>query len=154
MRPQILLQFWNSNCGALGLPYVEVNLMSLLCNGSLLCHTTRGLTFGWKYRLALCCPYVVGQPYVWSTLCRVNLMLGQPYVGSTLCRVNLMSGQPYVGSTLCWVDLLLGWHFVSQPPALHHSPWINHHYTKTQERINSIGQVEQNLSQDSLPFIK
>ncbi len=90
-----------SLCGALGLPYVEVNLMSLLCNGSLLYHTSLGLTFGQKYGLALCCPYVVGQPYVGSTLHRDDLMSGQPYVGSTLCRVNLMSGRPYVGLALC-----------------------------------------------------
>ncbi len=46
--------------GAEGLVYAEINLMSLLCSGSTLCHTSLGQTFGRKYGSTLYHPCVVG----------------------------------------------------------------------------------------------
>jgi hypothetical protein len=47
-------------CGAEGLPYVKVELMSLLCSGLALCHTSLGQTFDQKCGSTLCHPYEVG----------------------------------------------------------------------------------------------
>jgi len=124
-----------SSCGANGLPYVEVELMSLLCSGSMLCCTTMGQTFGQKYgstlclRLTLCSMSTLCLRLTLcsrSTLClrltlcsRSTLCLRLTLCSrSTLCLcltlywVDLMLGWPYVGLTSCWVDLILGWPYV------------------------------------------
>ncbi len=128
-----------SSCGANGLPYVEVELLSLLCNGSMLCCTSMGQTFGQKYgptlclrltlcsmstlclRLTLCSRSTLclrltlcsrSTLCLRLTLCWVDLMLGRPYIGLILCWVDLILGWPNVGLTLCWVDLMLGWPYI------------------------------------------
>ncbi len=58
--------------------------MLLLCNVSTLCHTSLGKTFGQRYGLTLCHPYVVGRPYVGLTLCLVGILsLNQRFLASS-----------------------------------------------------------------------
>jgi len=88
-------------CGLEGLPYVHVDLMSVLCSGSLLCHTSLGQTFSQKYGSTLCHPYVVGQPYVRSAFClspkgRHTARQTSKLVSWCLCQSN-----DYFAKSLC-----------------------------------------------------